>query len=117
MRSDDTDAMKSSWLPLTGPPVVAGPLDWFVSVPPGAGGNCAGGFFEQAASATMAVAISRGRDNFIGISFARLYIRHVWGVAEADMKLVTLSRRMGSLLIPSAPDFTATTVPRPGPIR
>jgi hypothetical protein len=36
-----------------------------VSVPPGAGGSSAGGFFEQAASAMMAVAIKRVRDNGI----------------------------------------------------
>jgi hypothetical protein len=42
-------------------------------VPPGAGGNSAGGFFEQAASAMTAVAISKVRDSFMGVSFDIFY--------------------------------------------
>src|SRR5690606_27790465 len=65
MRSDETDATKSSWLPFIGP-------DWRGAVlvaapsPTGAGGSSAGGFFEQAARAMTALAINRGRDSFIG---------------------------------------------------
>ncbi len=67
MRSEATDATKSSWLPLRGPAGVAGPVGMVLpaSVPPGAGGSSAGGFFEQAARAMMALAASTVRDNFI----------------------------------------------------
>src|SRR3546814_3232227 len=71
MRSDDTEATKSSWLPLTGPEGVAGPPVCAEASPPGAGGSSCGGFFEQAARATMAVAISKGRESFIGLLLNR----------------------------------------------
>src|SRR5690606_709067 len=95
MRSEDTDATKSSWLPLTGPPGVAVPVAAPVS-PPGAGGSSAGGFFEQAASVMMAVAIKRGRDSFIGVSL--VVLGRPRSQALGLVKIVTLSRRLGSVI-------------------
>src|SRR3546814_21109830 len=87
MRSDDTEATKSSWLPLTGPEGVAGPPVCAEASPPGAGGSSCGGFFEQAARATMAVALSKGRKSFIGLLF------------NTGSKVVTQSGRFGSDMI------------------
>jgi hypothetical protein len=64
-------------------------------VPPGAGGNCAGGFLEQAASAMTALAINRLRDNFIGVSFVRFA---AWLSRQAmGHEIVTQSGWLGSL--------------------
>src|SRR3546814_6077192 len=47
MRSDDTEATKSSWLPLTGPEGVAGPPVCAEASPPGAGGSSCGGLRSE----------------------------------------------------------------------
>src|SRR3546814_14670742 len=63
MRSDDTLAMKSSWLPLTGPEY-GGAVYSGCWVCAGGGGSSSGAFLAHAARAMMDVAMIRCRDIF-----------------------------------------------------
>src|SRR3546814_21026905 len=63
MRSDDTLAMKSSWLPLPGPED-GGAVYSGCWVCAGGGGSSSGAFLAQAARAIMDVALLRCREIF-----------------------------------------------------
>src|SRR3546814_11594384 len=65
MRSDDTLAMKSSWLPLTGPED-GGAVYSGCWVCAGGGGSSSGAFLAQAARAMMDVAMIRSEERRVG---------------------------------------------------
>src|SRR3546814_289960 len=88
MRSDDTLAMKSSWLPLTGPED-GGAVYSGCWVCAGGGGSSSGAFLAQAARAMIDVAMIRCREIFFIFFLLERWFRppfcrdHVYAVRYA----------------------------------